>query len=169
MSAYDGTDPSRPIYLAINGTIFDVSAGRRTYGPGGSYHVFAGRDATRAFVTGCFIEDRTDDLRGAELTFLPVEDDESEELSSAEKKIRAERGRREAKQKVIEEVKKWESFYGNSKKYFKVGMVLNSGKHTGPEPRLCEQAEKARPRRSRMNKYTKSKEERASDAAGKPV
>lgn len=28
LSAYDGSDPSKPIYLALNGTIYDVSAGR---------------------------------------------------------------------------------------------------------------------------------------------
>ncbi|KAF7541235.1 hypothetical protein G7054_g767 [Neopestalotiopsis clavispora] len=64
LSAYDGSDPEKPIYLAINGTIYDVSANRRTYGPGGSYHVFAGVDAARGFVTGCFADDRTADLGG---------------------------------------------------------------------------------------------------------
>src|SRR5205814_4778334 len=63
---YDGTNPDLPIYLAINGTIFDVSASRHIYGPGGSYHFFAGHDATRAYVTGCFTEDITPDLRGVE-------------------------------------------------------------------------------------------------------
>lgn len=28
LSAYDGSDSSKPIYLALNGTIYDVSAGR---------------------------------------------------------------------------------------------------------------------------------------------
>ncbi|KAI4135456.1 MAG: hypothetical protein LQ347_000675 [Umbilicaria vellea] len=32
---------------AIKGTVFDVS-GNSAYGPNGSYHVFAGRDASRA-------------------------------------------------------------------------------------------------------------------------
>jgi hypothetical protein len=31
-------------------------------------------EATRAFVTGCFKEDLTNDLRGVEIMFLPVED-----------------------------------------------------------------------------------------------
>lgn len=33
-------------------------------GPGGSYHFFAGRDASRAFVTGKFKDDLNDDVRG---------------------------------------------------------------------------------------------------------
>ena len=36
-------------------------------GPGGTYKSFSGADASRAFVTTCFEEDRTSDLRGAEL------------------------------------------------------------------------------------------------------
>jgi predicted heme/steroid binding protein len=54
LRAYDGTDDSKPIYLAIDGTIFDVSASPAFYGPGGHYHHFTGRDATRAWVTECW-------------------------------------------------------------------------------------------------------------------
>ena len=70
---YDGSDTSKPLYLAINGTIFDVSAGRGFYGPGGHYGHFAGRDATRAWVTECWdTEDQlTHDMRGVEELFMP--------------------------------------------------------------------------------------------------
>ncbi|KIO15724.1 hypothetical protein M407DRAFT_205977 [Tulasnella calospora MUT 4182] len=64
LATYDGTDPEKPVFLAIDGIVYDVSEGRRTYGPGGSYHQFAGRDAARAFVTGCFKEHLTHDIRG---------------------------------------------------------------------------------------------------------
>ncbi|KAI8053711.1 cytochrome b5-like heme/steroid binding domain-containing protein [Syncephalis plumigaleata] len=61
---YTGKDPSLPIYIAINGEVYDVTEGRDYYGPGGSYHFFAGRDAARAYITGCFDTHLTHDLRG---------------------------------------------------------------------------------------------------------
>jgi len=64
LAKYDGTDPDMPIFLAIDGEVFDVSKGRHTYGPGGSYNFFAGKDAARAFGTGCFKTHLTHDLRG---------------------------------------------------------------------------------------------------------
>ncbi|OAY27520.1 probable steroid-binding protein 3 [Manihot esculenta] len=45
---YSGTDPSKPIYVAIKGRVFDVTTGKSFYGPGGSYAMFAGKDASRA-------------------------------------------------------------------------------------------------------------------------
>ncbi|XP_074336803.1 putative steroid-binding protein 3 [Apium graveolens] len=48
LKQYDGTNPSKPIYIAIKGRIFDVTTGNSFYGPGGSYSMFAGKDATRA-------------------------------------------------------------------------------------------------------------------------
>ena len=161
LAKYDGSDPSLPIYLAINGTIFDVSAGAHTYGPGGSYHAFAGHDASRGFVTGCFMEDRTSDLRGAEDVYIPVEDPD-EDISSGERKTRAERERRVAKKKVQDEVTKWVNFYKNSKKYFEVGKVVGiESDSVAPAPTLCAQAQKGRPKRKNMNK--------AQSAPGKPV
>lgn len=46
---YDGKDPTTPVLLAVNGKIFNVSRGRRFYGPGGPYETLAGHDASRAF------------------------------------------------------------------------------------------------------------------------
>ncbi|KAH0839597.1 cytochrome b5 [Lanmaoa asiatica] len=79
---FDGTDANKPIYIAIDGDVYDVSSNRRTYGPGGPYHNMyassycfipryfdrrlcrAGIDAARSFGTGCFATHRTHDLRG---------------------------------------------------------------------------------------------------------
>lgn len=41
LSRYKGVDGGK-IYLSILGIIFDVTEGRRFYGPGGSYHGFSG-------------------------------------------------------------------------------------------------------------------------------
>ncbi|KAI9286163.1 cytochrome b5-like heme/steroid binding domain-containing protein [Umbelopsis sp. AD052] len=64
LAKYDGTNPSLPVYIAIDGEVFDVTKGKGWYTPGGSYHFFAGRDAARAYATGCFKEHLTHDLRG---------------------------------------------------------------------------------------------------------
>lgn len=70
LKAFDGTDPSKPIYVAIKGapllssplvqiglvrtqapspgTVFDVTRKADTYGKGKSYNLFAGKDASRA-------------------------------------------------------------------------------------------------------------------------
>ncbi|OQR67423.1 membrane-associated progesterone receptor component 2-like [Tropilaelaps mercedesae] len=50
---YDG-DPAKNdgrILVAVNGTVFDVTRGKHFYGPGGPYHAFAGRDASRMLAT----------------------------------------------------------------------------------------------------------------------
>ncbi|KAI9144305.1 cytochrome b5-like heme/steroid binding domain-containing protein, partial [Paraphysoderma sedebokerense] len=64
LALYNGTDPTKPIYLAVIGDVFDVTAGKDYYGPEGGYKFFAGRDAGRAFATGCFESHLTNDLRG---------------------------------------------------------------------------------------------------------
>lgn len=83
LKAYDGSDPDKPLYLAIDGRIFDVSSGRHFYGPGGHYGHFAGRDASRAWVTECWdTEDQlTHDMRGVIDMFMPKYMDE--ELADA--------------------------------------------------------------------------------------
>lgn len=48
LSQYNGTDPSKPIYVAVKGRIFDVTTGKSFYGSGGPYAMFAGKDASRA-------------------------------------------------------------------------------------------------------------------------
>ncbi|KAK6914094.1 Cytochrome b5-like heme/steroid binding domain [Dillenia turbinata] len=48
LRAYDGSDPCKPLLMAIKGQIYDVSPSRMFYGPGGPYAIFSGRDASRA-------------------------------------------------------------------------------------------------------------------------
>lgn len=93
LANYNGKDTSLPIYLAINGSIYDVSSASGIYGPQGSYRVFAGRDCARAFVSGCFMkpDELTHDLRG-------LDEDE-----------------------IVEQLTSWQKFF--DEKYWKVGSV----------------------------------------------
>ncbi|GAA5838778.1 hypothetical protein JCM5353_000187 [Sporobolomyces roseus] len=48
LKKYDGKDEGTPIYVGIKGKIYDVSKKRDMYGPGCGYHVFTGKDASKA-------------------------------------------------------------------------------------------------------------------------
>ncbi|KAG4182354.1 hypothetical protein ERO13_A09G040800v2 [Gossypium hirsutum] len=56
LKQYDGSDPKKPLLMAIKGQIYDVSQSRMFYGPGGPYALFAGRDASRALAKMSFEE-----------------------------------------------------------------------------------------------------------------
>ncbi|OEL17481.1 Membrane steroid-binding protein 2 [Dichanthelium oligosanthes] len=65
LRAYDGSDPKKPLLMAIKGQIYDVTQSRLFYGPGGPYALFAGRDASRALAKMSFEpSDLTSDISG---------------------------------------------------------------------------------------------------------
>ncbi|CAI5529046.1 unnamed protein product [Closterium sp. Naga37s-1] len=65
LAKYNGSTKGLPLLLGILGDVFDVTKGRKHYGKGQGYNHFAGRDATRAFVSGNFSGvGLTDDLTG---------------------------------------------------------------------------------------------------------
>ncbi|XP_020247197.1 LOW QUALITY PROTEIN: membrane steroid-binding protein 1-like [Asparagus officinalis] len=65
LRAYDGSDPKKPLLMAIKGQIYDVTQSRMFYGPGGPYALFAGKDASRALAKMSFEEkDLTGDISG---------------------------------------------------------------------------------------------------------
>ncbi|KAJ4955965.1 hypothetical protein NE237_012748 [Protea cynaroides] len=65
LKVYDGSDPEKPLLMAIKGQIYDVSQSRMFYGPGGPYALFAGKDASRALAKMSFEEkDLTGDISG---------------------------------------------------------------------------------------------------------
>jgi predicted heme/steroid binding protein len=152
LTAYDGTDLARPIYVGLNGHIYDVSAARQTYGPGGSYAFFAGRDAARAFLTGCFRDDLTGDLRGVERMFMPVDlDVQPDDMPRGEWKIKRERDRRQAFKQVNDGIESWAKVLrgDTGRPYFWVGRIAREDDYWEKRevPPLCDAAVEARPKR----------------------
>ncbi|XP_062072425.1 neuferricin isoform X1 [Lepus europaeus] len=74
LARYRGGPGDPGLYLALLGRVYDVSSGRRHYEPGAHYSGFAGRDASRAFVTGDYSEaglvDDVSDLSFSEMLTL---------------------------------------------------------------------------------------------------
>lgn len=87
LSKYNGHDEAK-IYIAIKGTVFDVSQGRQFYGPSGPYSNFAGHDASRGLALNSF---EMDTIRGFD---QPIDDlkglskDELEALNGWEEHFR---------------------------------------------------------------------------------
>lgn len=157
LGAYDGSDPTKPIYLAVNGTIYDVTEGRRFYGPGGSYHQLGGADCSRALVTTCFNSDISPDLRGIEKMYLPKSTPQvDEQYTTEEMAALQEEELKIAKEKAYKALKHWVDFFANHKKYVKVGTVKREkGWETkGEAPVLCQNANNARPFRKPPVKKT---------------
>ena len=84
---YNGND-GMPVYLAVRGRVFDVSAGRNFYGPGGPYENFAGRDASRGLACHSFDEEMlTKDLDGPLDKLDGLGPDEMESLQGWEERF----------------------------------------------------------------------------------
>ncbi len=65
LAEHDGSDPGKPLLIAIRGSVYDVGRGRDFYGPGGPYGMFAGKDCTRALAKVAFDPELfTADLEG---------------------------------------------------------------------------------------------------------
>jgi predicted heme/steroid binding protein len=93
LAEMDGKTETTPIYLAIKGHIYDLTAGREVYGPGKSYSNLVAKDSTRGFANGC----TEDKCLGSSLEGLTEEQ--------------------------LKEVDKWHDFYHNHDKYKYVGKV----------------------------------------------
>lgn len=109
LSLYNGSDPNLSVYIGINGKVYDVSRSRALYGPKGTYGFFSGKDAARAFVTGCFSKEDefTYDLRG-------LDSDEA-----------------------LHDIKGWQKFFETSPKYWYVGTVQHE-EFVGEPPAPCD-------------------------------
>lgn len=70
LAQHDGSDPSKPLYLAIKGMVFDITKGKQFYGPDGVYP-FAGKEVARAFaLLSTDTADCNDNLEGLSYTEL---------------------------------------------------------------------------------------------------
>ncbi|KAJ1960176.1 Dihydrodipicolinate synthase [Dipsacomyces acuminosporus] len=79
ISKYRGEN-NMPILIAVDGRVFDVSAGRGFYGINGPYGIFAGRDASRLLATQSFDDGLTEEELGSpidDLSDIVGEDRES--------------------------------------------------------------------------------------------
>eukprot|EP00123_Amoebidium_parasiticum_P009397 comp19445_c0_seq1/m.22593 comp19445_c0_seq1/g.22593 ORF comp19445_c0_seq1/g.22593 comp19445_c0_seq1/m.22593 type:complete len:212 (-) comp19445_c0_seq1:65-700(-) len=70
---FNGTDDPH-IFMGVSGKVYDVTARKQFYGPGGPYELFAGRDASRALAKG--------DLSGSSLS---MQWDELDDLTGDER------------------------------------------------------------------------------------
>ncbi|PPQ68126.1 hypothetical protein CVT24_002952 [Panaeolus cyanescens] len=99
LAPFNGLDGGR-ILLAINGTVFDVTAGRNFYGPNGMYGNFAGRDASRGMAKQSF-----------DLDMLTPIDQPLDDLS-------------DLRQDEIDNMKGWIDHFSN--KYIVCGKLVNN-------------------------------------------
>ena len=76
LSKFNGSDASKPVYVAIKGQIFDVSPKREMYSPGKGYHIFAGKDGSAGLGKSSLKpEDAISDYSGLDEKELKVLDD----------------------------------------------------------------------------------------------
>ncbi|KAJ2374447.1 Dihydrodipicolinate synthase [Coemansia sp. RSA 2607] len=80
LAAFDGRDEGTALYIAVKGTVYDVSKGRGFYGPGGPYANFAGRDASRGLALSSFGAELLADINGPIDTLADLEPSEQDSL-----------------------------------------------------------------------------------------
>lgn len=109
LSRFNGSIDSLPIYLAINGRVYDVTNSRHIYGKNGPYNFFSGKDCARTFHTGCFNkpDELTYDLRGLDI------------------------------EEALRDIINWQTFFENNQKYWYVGDVTHEPL-VGDPPSPCE-------------------------------
>jgi len=61
LQQYNGDNETGPILLAVKGEVYNVYKGRNFYGPGGEYHIMAGRDASRFLAKNSLVEESNEE------------------------------------------------------------------------------------------------------------
>jgi len=90
------------LLISIFGRVYDVSSSNKYYGKEGKYHLFAGRDSTRALATGC-LQER---CLGSKTSDGEVGSDKFE-----------------TNERTMKEAKKWVAFFETHDKYSHVGFL----------------------------------------------
>ncbi|XP_063775119.1 neudesin [Pseudophryne corroboree] len=88
LAGYNGKQGDQPIYMAVKGTVFDVSSGKEFYGKGAPYNALAGKDSSRAVAKMSLEpEDLTHDTAGLSEEQLKSLDDIFENVYKKKYKI----------------------------------------------------------------------------------
>ncbi|KAI9504749.1 Dihydrodipicolinate synthase [Coemansia spiralis] len=83
IATYDGKEAGTPVLIALDRKVYDVSAGRNFYGPGGPYNMFAGRDSSRLLATQSFDSGLTEEELDSPIDELAdLSDEERESLDA---------------------------------------------------------------------------------------
>ncbi|KAI8930322.1 cytochrome b5-like heme/steroid binding domain-containing protein [Entophlyctis helioformis] len=80
LAQYDGRD-GRPIYMGVNGKVYDVSRSPGFYGPGSAYENFSGRDASRGLAKHSFDASMLVDINGPIDTLADLTGEERQALA----------------------------------------------------------------------------------------
>lgn len=48
LAQYDGSSTTLPIYIGLDGYVYDVTLGKKFYVPGAVYHYLAGNDSSKS-------------------------------------------------------------------------------------------------------------------------
>lgn len=94
LASKTGSGGEGDVWLAVLGKVYDVTEGRRFYGEGGSYSIFAAKDASGYFASGKF-----DDEIASKVDY--------DSLSEA----------------ALGDLKHWVEFYRNKEAYPQIGVV----------------------------------------------
>ena len=59
LKMYDGYSPKRPVFIAIDGYVYNVGRDRKLYSPGGANHIFTGKNLKASvYIGGEITKDR---------------------------------------------------------------------------------------------------------------
>ena len=93
LHSHNGMIKNNRIWISIFGEVYDVTEGENHYGKGGSYQIFAGRDASPCYITGDF------DDEGANVGVHTISN------------------------KDLVAIDHWRGFYKDSEEYHQVGVL----------------------------------------------